>query len=508
MSVPLKTLLRDLEVLATTGDMQVDVTGITNDSRKIEKGYVFLACEGARTDGHRFIPEAIRAGAAAVVHSVSSLSASNRPCHIRVADVRRCIAPMSAAFFGHPSREMLLVGVTGTNGKSTTAYFLCQLLEAIGKRTGLISTTFLKVTDKMEKNPMRTSTPEANDLQALLREMADAGNEYAVVEATSHGLSAKNNRLGSTEFNAAVFTNLTHEHLEFHGSMEAYRNDKANLFRFLDRYGQDPAFGIVNLDSPAAPYFMDATNKPVLTYSVCSEATLAAELIQTNIDESVFIAHSAGESFRACLPVPGSFNVENALAAMLTASKISGVPVGTLIPYLEKLRPVPGRQNRISAGQPFRIVIDFAHSPDAFERILPLYRRSTPGRLIVVFGSAGERDVEKRAQQGAIADRLADMIVLTDEDPRGESSISIIEDIAAGCANHSVGDTVLLIPERRDAIRCAVRMAKEGDTVLLLGKGHESSIEYADGPRAWDEEETARSLLAEMGYLSNIHDGR
>ena len=201
-----------------------------------------------------------------------------------------------------------------------------------------------------------------------------------------------------------------------------------------------------------------------------------------------------------CLPVPGSFNIENALAALLTASEILRVSVGTLVPYLDSLKPVPGRQNRISADQPYRIVIDFAHSPDAFERILPLYRGATPGRLIVVFGSAGERDVEKRAQQGAIADRFADMIILTDEDPRGEDPMSIIEGIAAGCMNHSVGDTISLIPDRRDAIRYALREAKKSDTVLLLGKGHESSIEYAGGAKPWDEEETTRSLLAEMGY--------
>ncbi len=515
MGRELVELVSSLRVCGRIGPRSQLVRGIAYDSRKVGPGYLFFACEGAHTDGHRYIGGAIDRGACAIIHSRPVESVSPGVTYLRVARPRRALAPVSAAFFGHPSREIEVVGVTGTNGKSTTAFFVFQLLRALGRRSGLLTTTHLASGVDLRKNPFRSSTPEAVEVQSLLREIADAGCEFAVVEATSHGLSNKNNRLGSIAFDAAVFTNLTHEHLDFHGSMHRYRDAKANLFRMLDRNDRSAAFGVVNLASPHASYFVEATAKPVYGFFVEETPAprrraepmdlFACGLVASEGGVSFTLAGDPGDvsgSFRIATSIrhPGTFNVENAVGAALTVWKLTGASIESIAAHLPDLSGVPGRSESIETGQPFRVVVDFAHSPDAFQRVLPLFRETTRGKLIVLFGSAGERDYEKRALQGRIADRYADLIILTDEDPRGENPHAILEDIASGCPSRRSGEDICLIPDRRSAMEKALRTAGPQDTVLLLGKGHESTIEYRDRTIPWDEADTARSLLAEMGY--------
>ena len=506
----LSELVETLPVLSRTKARNPEIQGISYHTSTVSEGHLFIACDGEHTDGHRFIDAAIRSGAVAIIHRKHIDQPREGIAYVRVDNPRLHMAAVSAAYYNHPSREVTTVGITGTNGKSTTAFYTSQLLTAAGYSTGLLSTTFLKIEDAYEKNPYGASTPESIEVQTVLRRIVDAGNRFAVVEATSHGLSLRNNRLGSIDFDAAVFTNLTHEHLEFHGGMNQYRYDKANLFRYLDNSRSDDAFGVVNGDSPEATYFVDATKKPVYTYSITQTADLYATNIQTGINGSRFrlfcadtepaLGGTTSAGIDAEISAPGTYNIENTLAALLVVSRLTRSGVGDWLTYLPELTGVPGRMQRIDKGQPFALFVDFAHSPDAFARMLPLVRDASEGRLIVVFGSAGERDATKRPLQGEIADVYADYVILADEDPRGESPEKIIQDIADGCKRHTIGKDLFLIPDRTAAIERAFSMATPGDTVLLLGKGHEPTIEYAHGITAWDETRTAESLLRALGY--------
>jgi UDP-N-acetylmuramoyl-L-alanyl-D-glutamate--2,6-diaminopimelate ligase len=334
--------------------------------------------------------------------------------------------------------------------------------------------------------------------------MVQSGKTHAVVEATSHGLSHRSCRLADVSFQVGVFTNLSPEHLEFHGSIEQYRNDKANLFRALPG-GSETSFGVVNDDDTHTPFFRKAAAAPVFGFSLRDgRGSLWARDVALGSTGSRFQMCDATGCAAAHLPVPGGFNVENALAAVLTVSRLLGEGLEIVASRLPQLRSIPGRLSPVHAGQPFGVVVDFAHTPGSFAKLLPAMRSRTPGKLIVVFGSAGERDRGKRPLQGELAARYADRAILTDEDPRGEDSMAIIEEIAAGCGSMQRGADLLLIPNRREAIRVALEMAAPDDTVLLLGKGHESSIAQADGPRPWDEAQVAREILAKLGYAAPV----
>lgn len=421
-----------------------------------------------------------------------------------------------------------MAGITGTNGKTTAAYFAYQLLTAVGRSAGLISSVFHVTDADVMKNPFRYSTPEAPDIHRLLDEMRNAGKHVAVLESTSHALSHNTLRLHDVDFDAAVLTNITHEHLEYHGTMEQYRSDKANLFRYLDRDGADShnRFGVVNADSPHAEYFKAATNARVFSFSVTQPADLQAIGLVPDTKGTTFSlgcvgigskngsvpAASSADSRREAreqhvtalptrLNIPGVFNVENVLAAVLVVMKLAPeVSPERLADLIPSLKGVPGRLQVLDRGQPFTVIVDFAHSPDAFEKLLTMIRSYADGRIITVFGSAGERDKAKRRIQGEIASRLSDVVILTDEDPRSEDRRRILNDIEAGCAAKTRGVDLFLIPDRREAIRDAVRHAKDMDVVLLLGKGHESSIIQTDGPHPWNETEEALASLRDAGY--------
>jgi UDP-N-acetylmuramoyl-L-alanyl-D-glutamate--2,6-diaminopimelate ligase len=435
--------------------------------------------------------------------------------YVRVADPRRALSAMADAFHGHPSRRLEVIGVTGTDGKSTTVFLIHQLLSALGQRAGFVSTVSFQAGGGLRPNSLRQSTPEAPEVHALLAEMADAGMQYAVLEATSHGLSGRTGRLADVRFQAAVCTNITHEHLEFHGTFEQYRSDKANLFRAARR------FGVANADDPSHGYLAAQTRRPVHLYGMrcaasgpqpqdgqpahleggCDEAELTAHDFAGDLEGSLFSLRWPGGQAEARLALPGQHNAENLLAACLAVHHLLDAPYGDLVPLLPGLRGVPGRLQPVRAGQPFRVIVDYAHTPEAFARVLPFARAQTPGRLIAVFGSAGERDTAKRPLQGEVASRHCDLLVLADEDPRGEDPQSILRQIAAGC-RLGPGQELLLEPDRRKAIHEAIRRAGPGDAVLLLGKGHEGSIIYSDGPLPWNEEEVAREALRALGYGS------
>jgi UDP-N-acetylmuramoyl-L-alanyl-D-glutamate--2,6-diaminopimelate ligase len=501
----LSKLLQDIQFKKRRAVKDPLIEGLAYDSREVGSNNLFFAIKGEHTDGHRYVAEAERRGAVAVIHQDELSVYRPAGVYIEVENTREALSKVAASYFGYPSRKLGVIGVTGTDGKSTTVWLIQQLLEKIGKRSGFISTVYIKLAGEVQKNPLRQSTPESLEIQAMLRSIREGGNEYAIVEATSHGLSEKTRRLQDVLFDVGVLTNVSHEHLEFHGSVEQYRNDKANLFRALGRgdeafpkvFGR--AFGVVNRDDPHWRLFHGATSVPVYTFSMRdSQADLIAEDFEADGLGSRFTLRMGTQVCPGRLNLPGSYNVENLMAAVLTVSKLTSTTLEELGAHLPSLRGIIGRMDPIDLGQDYRVIVDYAHTPQSFERLLSMLRPQTGGRIISVFGSAGERDIDKRAIQGEIADRYSDVVILTDEDPRDEDPLKILQEIAVGCRQKKDGKDLLIVPDRTQAIRKAFEIALTGDTVLLLGKGHEESIIYADGPRYWNEKEIASRILREV----------
>jgi UDP-N-acetylmuramoyl-L-alanyl-D-glutamate--2,6-diaminopimelate ligase len=491
-----------------------EIACLAYDSREVRPGCLFFALPGLHADGHRFIGAALAAGALAVVHSADLGSYAEGIAYLRVADPRFAMSPIAAAFYGQPSRSLGLVGVTGTEGKSTTVYLIYQLLSLSGRKTGFFSTVMSDLGSGERPNPEHQTTPEATAVQRMLAAMRDSGCEYAIVEASSHGLSPRTNRLGDVAFDVGVFMNVTSEHLEFHGTWECYRDDKANLFRALDRgdhaktiLGERrelPSFGVACVDDRSAPYFAAATKKPTVFFSSKGAdvglSGFRALDIESDERGSSFLIEAGGRRERARIDLPGAFNVDNALAALAAAAGISGQDWTEFLPLLPRLKPVRGRMTRVDRGQGFEVLVDYAHTPSSFETVFPSLRKRIKGRMICVFGSGGERDTEKRPRQGRIAADFFDIVILADEDPRGEDPVELLEQIAAGCPELPRGERLYVIPDRKAAIRKAFSLAGPGDLVALLGKGHENSIIYENGPIPYDEIAEAQAALAELGY--------
>jgi UDP-N-acetylmuramoyl-L-alanyl-D-glutamate--2,6-diaminopimelate ligase len=518
----LDTLLHQLPHEHIRGRTDTDISGLAYDSRQVQRGGLFVAIKGHHTDGHAYIAQALERGAAAVVVDARYWSPTSMPASdtqaavIAVPDSRVALAPLAAAFYGYPAHQMGMVGITGTKGKTTTTALVSTVLESGGYSTGLISTVDFKVAGRQWHNTTRQSTPEAPDVQALLRDMVAAGCDYAVVEATSHALSTGWRRVDCCAFDVALFTNITHEHLDYHGTLEQYRRDKTRLFAMLGENVPAPAgrkaaaqkCAIVNADDPQHGFFLDAAPANVrrLTYAIDAPADVRAYAIQSTPGGTDLRVASPWGDVALRLHLPGTFNILNALAALSVALS-QGVPSEQAAAALGTVRGVRGRMARIDQGQPFSLIVDYAHNPDSFSQVLGMLRPLVHGRMIAVFGSAGERDREKRPQQGAIAARFCDLLILTDEDPRAENREAIIAEIAAGAqqAGKAAGSGYLSIPDRPAAIRAACELARPSDMVLLLGKGHETSIEYADGKHPWDEVAQARAALRELGW-DNRHE--
>ncbi len=492
------------------------VAGIAYDSRRVVPGGVFVAVPGAHTDGHAFVGAAVARGAVALVveHAVPDAGPA---VQLVVDRSQRALAVVAAWWYGDPGRELGVVGVTGTDGKTTTAAMSVAVLEAAGVRTGLVSTAEQKVGDLRAETPAHVTTPEAPELQRALAAMAAAGDVAAVVESTSHGLALE--RVGEIPYDVAVFTNLSHEHLELHGTFEAYRAAKRSLFERLGRPvpaaakpaslpgGRPwPRGGIVNVDDPEAATFAAATRQAdatLLTYGTGPHADVRAGRIEESPGGLRAAVSTPRGALALELPLVGRFNVHNALAAV-ALGELLGLDGRAVVAGLAAFRGVRGRMERVDRGQPFAVVVDYAHTPASLATALdvlgPLVGGS--GGLIAVFGSAGERDVAKRALQGRVAGERCRLVVATDEDPRGEEPAAILEQIAEGAeaAGRRRGDDLLLIADREEAIRAAFARARPGDVVLLAGKGHERSILYADGELPWDERAVAERLLGELGF--------
>jgi UDP-N-acetylmuramoyl-L-alanyl-D-glutamate--2,6-diaminopimelate ligase len=414
---------------------------------------------------------------------------------------RPALATAAAWWYGDPSRDLTVVGITGTDGKTTTSYLAVAALESAGRRTGMVGTIATRIGGSTDAHAVHATTPEAPELQAALRAMVDAGDDTVVLETTSHGLAL--DRVAEVAYDVAILTNVTHEHLELHGTWEAYRDAKVSLFSKLGPTGA----AIVNVDDPSSGVFIGAARERrarVVTYGT----EPAADVRATRVREDAAGLHAsittpAGDA-ELHVRLAGRFNVQNALA-VVALGEVLGLDAAAVREGLASLDHVPGRMERVDHGQPFGVVVDFAHSPASLTTVLDLLAPAAAARgggLIAVFGSAGERDTAKRPQMGRIAGERARLVVVTDEDPRGEDREAILDQIARGAeaAGKRRGQDLQLIADRRAAIEAAFEAARPGDIVLLAGKGHEQSIAGPRGDEPWDEVAVARETLTAMGY--------
>lgn len=499
--------LAEIPVVEVTGPTTGAVTSVTYNSAEVTPGGCFVAIRGKWRDGHLYISEALERGASLII-GVDPTPADFPPDRVyaRVADSRRELGALAATLAGHPSDQMAVVGVTGTDGKTTTTYLIDAILEAGGIRCGLMSTVNFKAGAERIQNNSRFTTLEAPEVQTLLAQMARAGTSCAVLETTSSGLAL--HRVHGVSYDVAVVTNITSEHLELHGTKEAYWRAKAMLLEAVDpttskaAAPNTPKACILNADDSSYAYLRDFARAPILTYALEASADVRAEHLELREDGSQFdVRLPDGSVFTAQTRLVASYNVSNCLAAIATGY-LFGVSAEQMAHALARFPGVPGRMERIEMGQPFSVIVDYAHTADSLEKVLNVLRPLTSGRLIAVFGSAGDRDRVKRPAMGEVAARLADFAIITDEDPREEDAASILREIAVGAegAGAREGEQFFCVVGRREGIGAAFARAQPGDTVLLAGKGHEQSIIIGKEKFPWDDRTAARDALRELGY--------
>jgi len=477
----------------------IPVQGIAIDSRLARPGDLFVALRGGSLDGHEFIPAAIVNGAAAVVgeRDMPRLAVP----YIRVESTRQALTWLAAAYYGWPARKLTVIGVTGTDGKTTTTNLIHRILLAAGLKAGMISTVNAVIGDEVLDTGFHVTTPDAPDVQLYLARMVEAGLSHVVLETTSHGWAQ--HRVDACEFDIGVVTNITHEHLDQHGSYEKYRAAKARLFTSLEitrpKKQGNPRLAVLNRDDRSFDFLEATTRVRKASYGLAGGPDVRAEKIEYGPSGIRFTAVGNGLRVTIKSNLVGAYNVSNCLAA-LTATVV-GLAIQPEIAArgIAALESIPGRMERIDLGQDFMAIVDFAHTPNALKVALEAARQMTPGRVIAVFGSAGLRDREKRRMMAEMAARQADVTVLTAEDPRTESLEAILEEMAAGArsAGGREDETFQRIPDRGEAIRAAVRMARPGDIVLACGKGHEQSMCFGRVEHLWDDRIAMRAALAE-----------
>jgi UDP-N-acetylmuramoyl-L-alanyl-D-glutamate--2,6-diaminopimelate ligase len=512
----LSTLLAALPAIqAQTGSGDPEIAAITADSRQVQPGTLFVAIRGDTSDGHAFIPDALARGAAAIIledahtHTPTHPHTTSNVPHITTPDSREALAWLAAAWHGFPARQMIMLGVTGTDGKTTTASLIHSILLAGRLRAGLISTVSAVIGDETLDTGFHVTTPSALETQGYLARMVAAGLTHCVLEVTSHGLAQ--HRVTGCEFDVAAVTNITHEHLDYHKTYENYRAAKGQLFTSLataaDKAGGPPKTAVLNADDSSAPYLETLlTGTPQVRrfrYGLAPTADVWAGPVAYSPAGLAFAAHGAGFEVPVRSRLVGAYNVSNCLAAVAVTAAGLGLPPAVVSQGITALPGVPGRMERIDLGQAFTAIVDFAHTPNALRRTLETARQLLPsgssGRVIAVFGSAGLRDVEKRRLMAETSAQLADISILTAEDPRTESLSAILAMMAEGALRQGgvEGQTFYREPDRRDALRLAVRLARPGDIVLACGKGHEQSMAFGATEFAWDDRVALRAALAE-----------
>jgi len=509
--VQLSRLLRDLDGARLTGDPDLSIRGLAYDSRAIEAGFLFAALRGGRRDGLDYVAQAVAAGATAVMASRPPVPAAAGAAWVQVPDDRLALALMARNYYGHPDERMTMVGVTGTNGKTTVAWLLEAALREAGLRPCLLGTVAYRF-GRDEQKADRT-TPESLDLMVALDRFATAGARSCAMEVSSHALALR--RVGGIAFRAAVFTNLTQDHLDFHGTMEAYLEAKALLFRGLEPH----AVAVLNADDPASAALRAATRARVVTWGESADADVRVETLRTDLDGIAMTlaigpgvipggpatggkAAGAAEPFTITSPLLGATNAKNLAAAAATALALD-LPPEAVARGLAQVGGVPGRFERVDEGQPFLVLVDYAHTDDAIANLLRTVRGLGPKRIITLFGCGGDRDRAKRPKMGHAAASGSDIVVVTSDNPRSENPVAIIEAILPGVRRAlGVGDAATLpadrchvVPERREAIRRALGLARPGDCVVIAGKGHETYQILGERTVPFDDRQAARDIL-------------
>ncbi len=463
-----------------------DIKDLVYDSRKAERGCLFAAIVGEKADGHQYIDNALAAGAAVILAQNRKACPAGAPL-ILVKDTRRSLAKIAAAFYGYPDHRLRLIGVTGTNGKTTVTNLIRWILQENGRPCGLIGTIENQLGQRVL--PSLNTTPESVEFYQMLREMEQNHCQAAVAEISSHALSQ--GRVDACFFRGAIFTNLTQDHLDYHVTMDRYRACKVKLFSMVGQAGED-GYGVVNVDDPSAADFAEACAAPLWTYGVQQGATLRLLSYTSQNDGSRFDFRYEGRVYHAYVPLIGKFNIYNALAATATALA-EGIGMDETLEALARAPQVPGRFELIDCGQKFMVVVDYAHTPDGLENVLRAARELSPRRLISVFGCGGNRDNAKRPIMGRIAGSLSDVAIITSDNPRFEEPMAIIEQIERGikevCTNY------LVEASRADAIAMALKLAEPGDMVVIAGKGHEDYQIVGDTKQHFDDRETVRQIL-------------
>lgn len=488
--------LDGLEIISPPGSTHVGIGGISYDSRQVRPQDLFVAIRGLNFDGHEFAGQAVAAGAVAVLGE-RVLTLPETIAQAVVSDSREALGLVSARFYGHPSQRLRLIGVTGTNGKTTTTYLIKSILEASGQRTGLIGTIKSIVGDT--EIPSTRTTPEASDLQQLLARMVEAGARAAVMEVSSHAVSLR--RIAGACFAAGVFTNITQDHLDYHGTFENYLAAKASFFAGL---GPD-AWAVINVDDPRAADIRARCHCQVITFGLSPEADVWADGIDVGLRGVTYTARFSRQGSRPLslplsLRLTGLFNVYNSLAALACGLAL-GVDPEEIRRGLESVTGVPGRLELIDVGQPFAVAVDYAHTPDGIENVLRAARHFAERRIIIAFGAGGDRDRGKRPLMGEAAARLADYVIITSDNPRSEDPERICADVAEGVRRaRDEGGKVAeaeIIVDRTQAIKRAINLARSGDVVILAGKGHETYQIFRDRTIHFDDREKAREALLE-----------
>lgn len=468
------------------GDKNISVTGIEHDSRKVTAGNIFVCIEGVHVDGHKFINQAIENGAVAILTARQDFQ-SDEIAALIVPDMLKSLAVIVPYFYDYPAKNFRVIGVTGTNGKTTTTYMIRAILMAAGFKVGLIGTIQMMIGDEIF--PVKNTTPNVIDLQHTLNEMREKKVDYVVMEVSSHALAE--NRIAGIEFDTAIFTNLTQDHLDYHKTMENYRDAKAKLFDLVSRTGSKPnKNAVINLDDAAGEFMLEHTLCNKITYGIEKDCDLRAVDVDVKAEGTNFSV----DDMKLNLHVTGIFNVYNVLAAIgaTLAEKISPDVIKSA---LENFKSVHGRFEKIFANVPFTIIVDYAHTPDGVKNVLETARQIVKNRIITVFGCGGDRDNTKRPIMGRLAAELSDVVIATSDNPRTEDPEKILQQIEVG-VKEKIGDKFFeLIVDRRQAIFRAVEIARAGDIILILGKGHENYQILKDKTIHFDDREVALEAI-------------
>lgn len=483
----LEDITKLIQPILVRGPVSQEIEGIAYDSRQVRPNYLFVAVKGEKANGEEYIDDAIRRGAVAIVSETDAWS-KRTVSHILVENVRLALAEIASAYYGHPASRLEMFGITGTNGKTTTSFMLRAILDEAHRPAGLIGTVRHEIGARII--PSTLTTPEAPDIQFMLDQMVRAGCECAVMEVSSHALDKK--RVWGIPFDVGIFTNLTRDHLDYHGTMEDYFAAKVQLFQSLGQLGKS-ATAVINLDDPWGMRItgINGLDAGLITYGEHPGAHVRLVSSTSGADGSRFHVVTPWGMQDFHIAMPGRHNISNALAAIAAAS-VRGVPLPVIAHALATMPQVPGRLEKVTGSTGVNVFVDYAHTDDALARALTTVRALTPGRLIVVFGCGGNRDASKRSLMGAVASQQADHVILTNDNPRREDPLAIIADITAGMKG---GASYEIQPDREFAIAAAVMAAQPGDTVLVAGKGHESYQEFARAITPFDDMQVVRKYL-------------